>query len=617
MPASQPHPAVAPIAQRTFQVRLHGDWPTLDQTAEAYGRAKRALHAASLKPGAGGLQSFKEEWCERFALPSRLFNGLAIDLQGVVDGVREKAKHDLEQLAPKIESAEEKLGKLRGLTVAPAVNQERLAVRIAGQETRLKKLHGQRRAAERQAGAAHPSICFGSKRLFGAQNHLEANGYRDRAAWLADWRRARSSQFLVVGSDDEGSGNKTCRATVQPDGTVDLRLLGAGAAREVPVVIPGIRLPHGHAEWLAAISAANAEFRVSQAWQAETKRLVAGLPEEKAKAVRTARRKARAGHDKQGSAITYRFVRDHYGWRVLVTVSQRCPVEIRDASRGVVAMDLNDDHLAGVRLGPAGEVVGVRTWPLHLRGLTSGQREARIEQAAAELVAWARHHGVPIVVEALDFQAKKRRLRELPASHARRLSALAYRGADRALRACARLNGTWVYAVTPAWTSVLGAATIAVPRGLSVHHAAAVMIGRRAMERLARLAAAGVTDDKEIARALLSGSPGHETQCDAVPCLARLPGGHRPTVASALPEKLQRRLPAGRGQALAWHASAWRAALAARRPGRAPPARAGTTGPAVAPGGTPGDAPNAVTRGAMPNQTGHPPAARITTRAQV
>ena len=95
MPASQPHPAVAPIAQRTCQVRRHGDWPTLDQRAEAYGRAKRALHAASLKPGAGGLQSFKEAWCERFALPSRLFNALAIDLQGVVDGVREKAKHDL------------------------------------------------------------------------------------------------------------------------------------------------------------------------------------------------------------------------------------------------------------------------------------------------------------------------------------------------------------------------------------------------------------------------------------------------------------------------------------------------------------------------------------------
>jgi hypothetical protein len=219
-----------------------------------------------------------------------------------------------------------------------------------------------------------------------------------------------------------------------------------------------------------------------------------------------------------------------------------------------------------------------------------------LEQAAAELVAWAAAQGLPIVVEALDFAAKRARLRELPAGMARMLSGFADRAWDRALRACARRHGVWVWAVNPAWTSILGALTLAVPLGLSVHHAAAATIGRRAMERWARGHAAG-HDHNEIARALLSGARAMETPVDAVPTTARLPGGHLTPVASVLPETLQSKLPAGRRQALLWHASRWRAALAARRQGRAPPARATTIGPAVAPGAIPGEAPKAARRG--------------------
>ena len=200
------------------------------------------------------------------------------------------------------------------------------------------------------------------------------------------------------------------------------------------------------------------------------------------------------------------------------------------------------------------------------------------------------------MVEALAFAAKRARLRELPAGLARMLAGFADRAGDQAVRACARRHGVWVWAVNPAWTSILGALTLAVPLGLSVHHAAAATIGRRAMERWARGRAAG-QDHTEIARALLSGAQAMETPVDAVPTTARLPGGHLTPVASVLPETLQSKRPAGRRQALLWHASRWRAALAARRQGRAPPARATTTGSAVAPGAIPGEAPKAARRG--------------------
>jgi hypothetical protein len=52
-------------------------------------------------------------------------------------------------------------------------------------------------------------ICFGSKKLFHKQFHLEENQYKDHQEWQKDWAEVRSSQFLVIGSKDESFGNQT------------------------------------------------------------------------------------------------------------------------------------------------------------------------------------------------------------------------------------------------------------------------------------------------------------------------------------------------------------------------------------------------------------------------
>ena len=169
---SQP-PSVA--ATRTFQLRLVGEWPALAVMGATYGEAKRALLAAHRKAGKP-LQSFKTEWCERYGLPARLFNAVAIDLQGSLDGIREKAKSDLEGLGDKITRAEERLTRDRGLIGVPVVQQDRLRGRIQGGEQRLASLRCRRFRASRQADAAVPRICFGSARLFGAQHRLAEKG---------------------------------------------------------------------------------------------------------------------------------------------------------------------------------------------------------------------------------------------------------------------------------------------------------------------------------------------------------------------------------------------------------------------------------------------------------
>ena len=72
--------------------------------------------------------------------------------------------------------------------------------------------------------AGRVRLCFGSKRLWRKQHHLETNGYASHEEWLADWRGARSGEFFVLGSRDETGGCQLCVAAIADDGSLALRL---------------------------------------------------------------------------------------------------------------------------------------------------------------------------------------------------------------------------------------------------------------------------------------------------------------------------------------------------------------------------------------------------------
>jgi IS605 OrfB family transposase len=115
-------------------------------------------------------------------------------------------------------------------------------------------------------------------------------------------------------------------------------------------------------------------------------------------------------------------------------------------------------------------------------GKSSGQRLAILHDLASILVKEALSLRIPLVIESLDFQAKKLRLGDVGMERsARRLSSFAYSRFGEILKAHARLCGVAVVEVNPAYTSVIGAALHAVPKGLTIHGAAALAIARRGM----------------------------------------------------------------------------------------------------------------------------------------
>jgi hypothetical protein len=180
---------------------------------------------------------------------------------------------------------------------------------------------------------------------------------------------------------------------------------------------------------------------------------------------------------------------------------------------GVVAVDLNADHLACWTIDRHGNPVGApETIPLDLAGLPQTTRDGRLRAAISAVLDLARSHGVQAVaIEDLDFadtraagrealgrgwrgKRRRRSIMGIPTGRFRdRLVPMAYN------------QGLWVVAVDPAYTSRWGGRywqaslqrrhpALVVTR----HHAASVVIGRRALGYRARRRAGILDGDQRI-----------------------------------------------------------------------------------------------------------------------
>ncbi|MDD2676278.1 MAG: hypothetical protein PHP75_02235 [Methylacidiphilaceae bacterium] len=109
-------------------------------------------------------------------------------------------------------------------------------------------------------------------------------------------RAQRSSQFFLLGSKDETSGNQSCQAVAASDGSLRLRLRlpdGSGGPSK-HLVLEDVHFAHGQEAILQALSASR----------------IVTAPTKTGKLVRK----------REGSAVSYRFVRDREGGRLFASV---------------------------------------------------------------------------------------------------------------------------------------------------------------------------------------------------------------------------------------------------------------------------------------------------------
>ena len=441
---------------RSYQTRIAG-YEGIDRSvgdaalsayAALYGKVQHKLFA-DVAAGESAV-SKKSEYIEKHGIPARMFNAVRITLDGKVSAVRQSQLLQLDSLRRRVSRAEKRV------LEAEQGCQWR---QVHGKRRRLANLKFRLSGLEADLAAGRVRLCFGSKKLWRKQHHLEQNGYASHEEWQQDWRDVRSNEFFVLGSRDETAGCQLCVASVNDDGTLTLRLRmpdGLAESHGKYLVVPNVRFAYGHEKVLAALGS-NTEYAVYRREHGEKEARVTAL----------------------GQAISYRFKRDAKGWRVFAT-TELPEVEVTtDRRRGAVGVDLNADHLAVVETDASGNYVKAWRVPLVTYGKRHHQAEALIGDAVAGVVEYARGAGKPLVVERLDFRQKKAVLEGESRKYSRMLTSFAYGKVKAYFISRGYREGVEIIEVNPAYSSVVGRVKFMERYGLTVHQAAALVLARR------------------------------------------------------------------------------------------------------------------------------------------
>ena len=420
----------------------------LSAYAALYCRVQRRLFAevaAGWSPA-----SLKADYLRYYRIPARMFNALRVSLEGKASSVREQQLLRRDDLQRRISRTQDQIVKAGTEVRRDWLHQKK---------RRLTNLKGKLEKLESDIDSDRVRLCFGSRKLWRQQHHLEANGYSSHEEWLKDWRAARSDEFFFLGSRDETGGCQLCVATVADDGSLTLRVRLPDCLadeRGKYLDIPGVRFKYGHEQVLAALES-NAEYAAFRRRYGE---------------------KAARGTE-LGQAVSYRFKRDGKGWRVFVTTQMVNAPVATDRSLGAIGVDVNADHLAVCETDASGNTVTSFSVPLVTYGQSRHQAQALIGDAVASIVAYAREAGKPIVLEKLDFRQKKAVLEGECPRYSRMLSSFSYAKVRACFLSRGLRQGVEVYQVNSAFSSVIGRVKFMERYGLSVHQAAALVLARR------------------------------------------------------------------------------------------------------------------------------------------
>lgn len=275
-----------------------------------------------------------------------------------------------------------------------------------------------------------PSVCFGSKKIFKKQNTVYQNQHED---WKRVMYKGRNPGMTISGRKDATQGNFLFKYDVK---TKDLTYR---TTKGESLVLKNVTFPYGQ-EFVEQAVSASANERNAIAWRLEV-----------------------------------------HGSRVLV----KCMVEVSnkqknyDLTEGCISFDTNVDHLAYTELDRYGNLLHHYVVPFRLHGLTAGQREQVLSRALEEIFQYAQKAEKPIVMERLEnikqkpmYQHKK--LNEI-------LSGFAYTKVTMLAESKKNKYSIGLVKVNPAFTSQIGKLKYMRHYGISVHEAAAFVIGRRGL----------------------------------------------------------------------------------------------------------------------------------------
>ena len=301
-------------------------------------------------------------------------------------------------------------------------------------------------------------MCFGTKKLFKAQYHLEANGYSSHDEWYSDWRAARQSNFMMVGAKTYAGGNQLCR--LNSDG-------------QLKITVPPCLIK----QFGSHVDCDGIKFRYGQEFID-----IALTP--------TRHKRGQSYRNGTEKAVTHRFVRRDDKWYLHTAVELPDIPWISHRNNGAIGIDLNADNVAWAYCDGEGNLSSHGQINFDLRGKSSGQITHILSLAIGQIIDIAVEKQCPVVIEKLDFSKKKASLREHGKRYALMLSSFAYSKFSELVHSKAFLAAILVLEVNPAYSSLIGMTKYMSLYGLNSGTAASLVLARRGLrfsERLPRV----------------------------------------------------------------------------------------------------------------------------------
>jgi IS605 OrfB family transposase len=364
-----------------------------------------------------------------------------------IDRIKEQIKKKLKRAKDTLKTLEKQLTSATKKGFPTHQDKQKFDTKLLGLKSKTKKIAALQRELKQLESVQRLHICFGSRKLFNAQHHLEANGYESHEQWRHDWAEKRSGRFYCVGKSQTGGGTMLKVFKLDDEGSYRLN----------------IRIPRCLRSQLGEFL--DLDFSVSD------------------RDNRTRRSDLDYALEMQKPITTQVFRREHKagGWYVhLTTYVPHIPL-VHNRKNGCIGIDFNADHISLAYVKRDGNIGYVQEMPFEWKGLTAGQRQARMRDIAAEIVTLAESLGCAIAIESLDFSKKKASMSEESKLYNEMLSNLSTGLFRTSLESRCRRYGVELIKVNPAFTSVIGMIKFMQKYGLNSGTSAAMAIARRAM----------------------------------------------------------------------------------------------------------------------------------------
>ena len=427
----------------------------LESMAILYSAIEKDMHVALL---AGEKLSIVEKNLQAlYQVDSTTVRNVYHNLKGKHSSIQKLKKTQIKELKSAISSIKKSI----------ATRQKRIKSKLKLQQSTKRHrfiIHQKKRrlAIKQQklekAQNSNISLCFGTKKLFKAQYHLEENGYKNHEQWLIDWRKARTSSFVMVGSKTYASGNQLCRLDTKGNLTITVP----------PCLVP---------DYGGKITVPDIHFRHGQEFIN-----IALTP--------TKQRRGKQYRNGTEKPVTHRFVRKNDQWYLHTYVELTDIPWISHRENGAIGIDLNVDSIAWAYCDREGNLQEQGQIAIDLTDKSSGQTKHILSLAISQILEVATKRECPIVIEKLDFSSKKARIREHGKLYARMLSQFAYSKFSELVHSKAQLAAIQVIEVNPVYSSLIGMVKFMSLYGLNSGTAASLVLARRSLrlsERLPRV----------------------------------------------------------------------------------------------------------------------------------